>query len=580
VRRPQDTVQPKALIIGLDAATFALIKPWAQAGHLPTFQRLLTEGTHGEFLSTIPPVTAPSWTSFMTGKNPGKHGLYDFIEPQPDGYEPRYANARSRFGKTLWEVLSEEGVSVGVLNVPMTYPPVPVRGYMISGLDAPDSSSAITFPPELYQELTDQFGKVSQQIRFLGYLNTDERRTALLRALADMSAHYSAMTQYLIERHPVDVVMVVFTATDTVQHFFWHYMDPAHPQYDAGAAENYRGAILQVYQQMDDIIGQLMACLPADATVALMSDHGGAPTSAREFYLNRYLAELGLLSLRRHSEIWYAPRALLQSAMKKLDVVFRKTLTPQHKERIASWFPRLRQTWEAHSSGLSQIDWQRTRAYGHEILTHPSGIWINVKGRRPQGIVQPGAEYEALVQWLMARLYELQDPLTGKQLINRVYRKEEIYHGPYLERAPDLTLEWWDGVTFIARRSFTDRATEQAIAYVGGQPITTATWSGSHTLNGILMLWGKPFQVGKQLAPSAIFDLAPTLLYVLGVPIPHDMDGRVLCEAFTEAFAAEHVVLRRQDVEGDQQHSPREETYSEAEAAQMAERLRNLGYIE
>ena len=474
----QGAHQPKILIIGLDGATFDLIKPWAAEGKLPTFERLLQQGVHGELTSTIPPVTAPAWTSFMTGKNPGKHGLYHFIEPRPGSYEMRYTNARSRLAKTIWQILNESGISVGVLNVPMTYPPDRLNGYMISGMDSPEDSTAITNPPELYQELQERFGKVSPQIRYLGYLKTDQRREGVLKGLEEMDAHYLQLTDYLLKKYPVDVAMVVFTSVDTVQHFFWQYMDRTHPQHDAVGAAKYGEAILRVYQRVDEIIAKLIGSLPEDTAVLLMSDHGFHPTSARIVHINRYLFDLGLLRLHDSSQQWYHPQTLIQATIKRVDTVLRRTLTPHQKAKVSRMFPGLRNMWESHYAGLSNIDWAQTKAYCYEILTFPSCVWINVKGLRPQGIVDPGAEYEQLMRFITDKLYALKDPMTGQQLISQVYRKQEIYHGPYLDQAPDLTLAWWDGITLLGKPSFTQDGHESVVSFTGGRPISAGEWGG------------------------------------------------------------------------------------------------------
>jgi predicted AlkP superfamily phosphohydrolase/phosphomutase len=576
--------QPKVLIIGLDGATFDLIRPWAAAGKLPTFKRLLHEGVHGELTSTIPPVTAPAWSSFMTGKNPGKHGLYHFIEPQPGSYEVRYTNARSRLTKTIWQILSESGVRVGVLNVPMTYPPEPVRGYMISGMDSPEGSTTITYPLGLYPEIAERFGKVGPQIRYLGYLKTDERREGVLKGLEEMDAHYLQLTDYLLKKYPVDVAMVVFTSVDTVQHFFWQYMDRTHPQHDAVGAAKYGEAILRVYQRVDEIIAKLTADLPDESAVMVMSDHGFHSTSARIIAINQYLLDLGLLRLQDSSQQWYRPQTLMQGVIKKVDTILRQTLTPHQKAKISQQFPWLRSKWESHHSGLSNINWEQTKAFCYEILTFPSCIWINTKGLRPQGIVDPGAEYDELIQCVTDKLYELKDPATGRQLVSRIYHKQEIYRGPYLDQAPDLTLAWWDGLTLLGRPSFAHNGKEPIVRYTGGTPIAAGEWGGTHALKGILVLRGKPFCQGKALEHMEIIDLAPTLLYLLGRPIPEDMDGRVLGEAFTEEFRRGQAVVRLEAGEAncdDGRAMPlRGETYSDDEAICVEERLRGLGYIE
>jgi predicted AlkP superfamily phosphohydrolase/phosphomutase len=582
MRNSQGNPRLKVLIIGIDGATFDLITPWVAEGKLPTFKRLLESGVHGPLTSTIPPVTAAAWTSFMTGKNPGKHGLYHFIEPQPRSYEARYTNARSRLTRTMWQLLNEAGLRVGVVNVPMTYPPEPVDAYMISGLDAPEGHTAVTYPPELYQELAERFGKVNPQIRYLGYLKTDERRDTLLKSLTEMDEHYCTLMEYLLQKYSVDIAMLVLTSTDTVQHFFWHYMDPQHPQYDASRAAKYEKAICRVYQKVDENINKLLTNLPAETALLLMSDHGFGPTSGRVLHLNRYLAELGLLQFTRQfaekKQSGYHPRKLIDVVIKKADTLLRGHLSPSQKAKVARWFPYLRKKWESRYTGLSRIDWKRTKAYAYEMLTFPPSIWINRQGVRPEGIVAAGADYEHLIQFLQEKLYALRDPVTGDQFVQRVYRKEELYHGPYLDHAPDLTMEWWGAMPFLGKASFTEDGSSSVVGYAGGQHLTSGEWTGTHAMQGIVCLHGPPFQKGQKLEKAEIIDLAPTLLYLLGVPIPEDMDGRVLLEAFTTEFMAGRAVSTTHEAHAYRHYQ--EQTYSEDETLKVTERLRGLGYIE
>lgn len=577
---PQGNYRPKVMVIGIDGATFDLIKPWAEQGRLPNFKSLLDSGIHGELRSTVPPVTAPAWTSFMTGKNPGKHGLFHFIEPQPGSYEIRYTNARSRLAKTIWQILGESGLRVGVMNVPMTYPPEPVNGFMISGMDAPEGSTAITYPTELYQEIKEKFGKVSPQVRYLGYLNTNARRDDVLRSLETMDEHYLALTTYLLDRSPVDVMMVVFTSVDTVQHFFWQYMDRQHPQYDAAGAAKYQDAIFQVHKRIDDIIGTLKDGLPAGTSFVLMSDHGFAASSGRVIHLNRYLHELGLLKLHQSKSSGYHPVRLFDFAVRKLDALLRGTLTSEQKARLGHWFPRLRRRWESRLSGLTSIAWRDTKAFAYEVLTFPSGIWVNLKGTRPYGTVNPGLEYERLVKFITDKLSELEDPVTGTKLIKQVYRKEEIYHGPYLDHAPDLTLAWWEGTPLLGKASFAEGVDGNVVKYLGGRPIQAGEWAGVHSNKGIVVLAGKAFREKASLEGAEITDLAPTLLYLLGFPLPADMDGRVLSEAFTAEFASSHEVLRHRVADYEPSPDLADSTYSEEESEKVMQRLRGLGYIE
>lgn len=560
---------PKLLIVGLDGATFDNLGPWIEAGKLPTFKKLLDGGVHGTLRSTFPPVTAPAWTSFMTGKNPGKHGLYHFIEPQPGGYDLRYTNARSRRAPTLWRLLNQQGLRVGAVNIPMTYPPEPVDGFMLSGMDAPEDSTTITHPESLYGELKERFGQVSPQIRYLGYLNSDDRREGLLKAMAEMDEHYVQATEYLLEKHPVDVAMLVFTSTDTVQHFFYQYYDPQHPQYDAEGAKRFGNAILSVYERLDKAIARLMSRLPEGTPLVLMSDHGFRSTSGRVVHLNRFLQELGLLT-RKPPTLF---SKLTRPVFKKVDTLLRTSLGPELKARIAGMLPALRRKWEAQYAGFADVDWSRTQAYCYEVLTFPPGIWVNRKGTRPEGVVADGPEYDQLLALLTEKLLQLKDPVTGKPLVERVYRKEEIYSGAQLAHAPDLTVSWWDGVTFLTKPSFGEG---EVVEYVGGQEMQAGDWGGGHALNGMCVFHGKPFQQGVTVQGAEILDISPTVLHVLGLPVPADMDGKVLTDVLSPEHAARPVVRSEASVDGDGGG----DTYTSEESDKVAERLRALGYIE
>ncbi len=148
----------KIIVIGLDGATFDLIKPWAEAGYLPTLNRILQSGAHGVMRSTVPPMTAPAWTTFATGSNPGQHRLYDWIAREPDSYKFTPVTALDGKAPTIYTLLSEYGRSVVALNIPMTYPPVPVNGVMVSGMPTPSTKVTFTYPESAYQDILDNVG--------------------------------------------------------------------------------------------------------------------------------------------------------------------------------------------------------------------------------------------------------------------------------------------------------------------------------------------------------------------------------------------------------------------------------------
>ena len=262
----------KLLIIGLDGATFDLIKPWAAQGKLPTLAKLMQTGVTGNLESTLPPVTSPAWPTFMTGKNPGKHGVFDFIRPRAGTFD--MVNASQIKSKLLWEILSEAGYSVGVLNVPITYPPRPVNGYMIPGLLSPDQGKTV-YPAELLKPYEAELGKYRLTPNVQYKAGNEAEFIADLHDLIDTQLRYALR---LMKDQPTDVVMLHFLATDNGSHALWRFMDPTHPRYDAALAPKYSNALQKVYQHLDEAVAKVQAAAGAElqATV-VMSDHGFGP---------------------------------------------------------------------------------------------------------------------------------------------------------------------------------------------------------------------------------------------------------------------------------------------------------------
>src|SRR5438477_8603179 len=174
---------PKVVVIGLDAATWTLIRPWMAEGKMQNLAKLMKAGVSGPLQSIMPPITPPAWTSFMTGKNPGKHGIFHFLEARPETYELSYLNGASRRAKTIWRMLSDAGYTVGTINIPFTYPPEHLNGFQISGMDTPSDKSQFVYPAELHAKLVKLLERFELDIRYLGYMSTDVRRE---RVLAEM----------------------------------------------------------------------------------------------------------------------------------------------------------------------------------------------------------------------------------------------------------------------------------------------------------------------------------------------------------------------------------------------------------
>src|ERR1043166_7860431 len=567
---------PKVVIIGLDAATWTVIRPLMAEGKMPNLAKLMKAGVSGTLESILPPITPPAWTSFMTGKNPGKHGIFHFVETEHGGYAMNYANATSRRSPTVWKLLNDAGYSVGTMNIPFTYPPEPLNGFQISGMDTPSVTSPFIHPPELREELVKRLGGIQLDLRFLGAMSTDERRNQVIAEMKEMDEQWTKAALYLLENHPQDVMMFVFMSIDTVQHYFWHHMDKDHFIHDPNLAPKFGDTVRNVYERLDFAAGQIIDRLPHDTTVFVVSDHGGGPVVDRTIFLNRYLAQLGLLHY--NEKAISGVRKLGKKILRLGFSLLRSTLTSRQKSRLAELLPKIRQKSEMAYSSFTSIDWSRTKAYCSEGLASPPSIWINLKGIKPQGIVDP-AEYNTLIEFILEKLAELKDPRTGKPVIKRVYRRNEIFQGPFAHEGADLVLDWWsEDSLFSAQPSFPEDTNKPALIIREHRPSEKSEWGGTHRLYGIVIAGGPAFRSGAEIANARLIDIGPTILHLLDVPVPEDMDGKVLASAFQPDFLAAQPV--RSGAASGTSATDRPSGYSDEEAAKVEERLQALGYLE
>ena len=368
----------KLLIIGIDGATFDLVLPWVEAGHLPNLGRLIGHGVHGDLASTLPPVTSPAWPTFMTGCNPGKHGVFDFI--QPTGSDFSLVNATKIKQPTIWQRLSAAGYRVGVLNVPVTYPPQPVNGFMISGILSPKGGQ-ICYPADLIDRHKAELGdyRIAPNIQFKSGIEEE-----YIEDIRELIQSHGDWALRLMEDEPVDVMMVHFIALDIMMHALWRFMDHAHPRYQPSPYEH---AIRDAYKLVDDYIGRMLALIPDETIVMVMSDHGFGPLQ-KIVNLNIYLYERGFLKLS-------------DDAMTRIKVAaFRRGITPagvyRVVERVGLQNLATRVSKETRNQvvgrflSFENVDWSRTVAYS---MGHVGQIYLNVAGREPHGIVEP-AEYQ------------------------------------------------------------------------------------------------------------------------------------------------------------------------------------------
>jgi predicted AlkP superfamily phosphohydrolase/phosphomutase len=535
----------RVLIIGWDGATFSVLLPLVEQGVMPNLKALLERGASGPLRSTIPPVTAPAWSSFMTGVNPGKHGVITWQRSLNERMlAKRVVSSQDIQAPRFWEWL--EGCSVGLINVPMTYPPMPVNGFVVSGMLTPSSQCEYTYPPHLREFLDRVTGGyvIDVDIEGLGDENNERDLLGLLDRLSTACRKRATATIYLARGFQPDLLIVVFVIPDRIQHILWPYAINAREF--AGRSEVVQAAVVRTYKELDTALGVLLSdALDRHTSVILMSDHGFCAQHS-VVYMNGWLARQGLLSYRRAIAVRGALKSLYRSVRRRL---------PTH----------LQKRGRAFFSADTLIDWKRTQAFAAATMDH--GVYINLRGRDPYGIVEPGEEYEVLRERLRQGIAELQDARTGAPIARQVFLREEVYWGPCVDLAPDVVYELNPGYKAVPTP-----ATSFHI-----EDVSQAGW-GFHNREGVLVLAGPEIVSGGKPREAKIEDIAPTVLYMMGSAVPTSMDGRVLTEVFDPSYLSENPPQFTDEVPSCDTLA-KNTTYDENEQSIIEARLRNLGYL-
>jgi len=541
---------PRLFVIGIDGATFEALSPLIREGVLPTLAEVLRRGSHGELESTIPPVTIPAWVSMVTGKNPGKLGLFDLLKRRPGSYGVTPAEVRFWEHTPFWSVLNKYGISTGLLNIPGTYPPRRVEGFMVTGMFTPSERHCFAYPPELVKELNEVVSHYDIDVGQWQYF--DEGR--FLRDLYRVTEKRRRALMYLTESYPCDFYMAVFTCTDRLQHVLWKRRD---------LMESY-------WSWFDSLLGEILRRFGEETTFFMVSDHGFGPIR-RTFYVNEWLRRMGYLAVKRDvkmesfvkigrvvENLYYKLGRFkviypLASTLNKLLGMGRLryyTYDYLSKDRLVNW-----------------TDWSRTRAFALVHTPHYGHIYINVKGRMPQGCVDP-KDYEEVREEVIGDLSRLRDPSTGEAVKIRVYRREEVYEGPHVEEAPDII--------FVIDNFECEVDPKLGHPKVFEERPSDPRWTGTHKRNGVFMAYGPDIREGHRIEGARITDVAPTILHLLGAPIPGDVDGKVLLEIFEEGSeAAERPPVYGLPGEG----VAAGPGLGEEDRRLVMERLRRLGYI-
>jgi len=549
------------IVLGLDGATWRILDPFIRDGTMPRLAEARQAGAWGGWQSTVPPFSAQAWVSLMTGRNPAKHGVTDFWEAGEDRGQSAFVNSRLIQGEAIWDILGRQGKQIGVVNVPVTYPPPVVKGYVVSGLLTPAAAKDYTCPPALREEIGAAVGPYEPD-------PYDPLRPGLelVKEFRYWMGQHEAAARYLLQSHPADVFINVVQALDQLQHLFWNDLAALTDETVAAPTE-IREALRECYRVADEAIGHRLDSLDDETTLFIISDHGFGP--ARNFFhANRFLADHGYLTFAEEeaapSQRIFQRLGLTQQRLK--DTVRRADVLGlrRHVGRMA----RMGLARRLEAMAAIPLDWARTRAYAGSPASE--GIFINLQGREPHGCVLPGAEYEAVRDDILAALQELRDPATGRLVLAQVWRREELYDGPSLPKMPDIIFSFGDQ-PYLASDSL---SATQTIA-----PIPADYLQGRHCPEGVFLAVGAGIEPGNQVQGASVFDLVPTILNALDLPLPDDLDGRPLAEVFSDDWRRTHKIryeTARSDSSAAAAQAP---LYDAEEAAAMQKRLQGLGYL-
>jgi Uncharacterized conserved protein len=537
---PETHRTTRTLFIGLDGCTYTVLDAMTReqpcAGVvMPNLARIMAEGSRSILRSTPNPLTPPAWCSIMTGRNPGAHGVYDFIRAEDKGGEVYWTlyDARDIDTETIWSIASRQGLRVAALNFPLTAPaPKDVNGAIVPGFIPAKHLRRNTYPQDLFdrlkqalpdfdpKELAWDFEQEKQAMEML----SDDDTENWVRYHLPREEQWFAIAEYILDHDRPELMAVMFDGTDKIQHQAWQFLDPALlPAQPNEHEQRMRAVCLDYFRNLDRYIGRLVELVGPGVQVFFASDHGFT-ASTFVLRINHFLGEKGYLK--------WAVNDGSEQALRR------------------------------EAADFANLDWAGTRAYCRTPSSN--GIHIRV-AEKPGDSGVPAAEYEAFREHLIDELKAIRDD-QGQPVVIDVLKREEHFPGPHMQRAPDLTLVLRDH-GFVSIRDLAPSVVQRP------HPI------GTHHPDGVFLAWGAGVEAGGLRGRHNIVDVAPTLLHSVGLPIPADFEGEVATRFFAPEWLEQHPpqpgrATRRPGAHGETQEM------DETEKQQLLEQLQMLGYME
>ncbi|GAC1384406.1 MAG: hypothetical protein NVSMB33_12870 [Ktedonobacteraceae bacterium] len=505
----------RTVIFGVDGLTFRVLHPLIERGKLPNFQKLSMQGCEAVLESRYPPLTPPAWTSLSTGLKPAKHGVYDFWTY--DEYQVRGGKrkaqvlTRRKNGKAIWNILSEYGKKVLVINIPTTYPVEVVNGIMVSGYTTPSTQVDFTYPSSFKEEIFQVAPnyQIDLDASFRERLNAAIKVGPLTDAVLRMTEERIKLILYMLKEKPWDFAYLAFIGADRLQHPFWEEVSTLHPRTN------------EYFCMLDDALGQVLALLAPEDSLFVVSDHGFCGHDTY-FDINEYLYNKGLLFFndatfeQNHHKAHRAAQVRRLASQLRLRSLGRKI--KRALKSAGAWSTSNVAPDGLNRPTLENVDWEKTLAYVPSLSGLPGG-YADI-------FLRPDISAEQ-IDMLCDDLKRQVNPKNGQPLIDAIYTNEVYGTGPYVLREPHLLLLPHEGVTFRVELGNKHLWEDLGKSF------------GSHHKDGVLYAYGAPFKQGLKVPHAEIYDLIPTVLRAMELPSPHAFDGQVLEEMFIEKQAIE-----------------------------------------
>ncbi len=519
-------------VIGLDGAEYSLIQKWSRDGYLPAITSLIDKGCWGILDSTGDICSGTVWPSTITGLSPYKHGVFYGHREFKSGTYRIYRKYPDQVdGIHFWYWLSKAGKRLAIFDIPHTYPFKGLDGIQIVAWGAFSPSWKMSsWPPGLIKDLVSRFGTHPLSGWYERVPKTIDDYQEICSKLISGVKKRSEISAYLLKKEIWDIFLVSFSETHWAGHLLWHLVDERHPFYKPQSPDSIKNLVRDLYSAIDSTISKLFEAYP-NATFLIFSPEGMGPNFSGNHLLPEILNRLGMgrtmqdKKLSAGLSIFAEKISQLMPGKKTGSKVIRtvERLIPFKVIELAKkTIPK--KIWDNWTRRLVYAgnDWRSSKAF--MIPGEYSGaIRINLKDREPNGLVQPGKEYDEVCEELIERLTCLVNVDTGQPAVDEVVRLDKVFNTNDVKHFPDILVKWKGDAPI--KQLYSER-----IGTIHGE--SNEVRSGAHRPHGFLIASGKGICKGKVVTGGNIMDLAPTILYLLGQSIPAEMDGKVLMDMF------------------------------------------------